>query len=282
MNVVDASVVVKWFVAEPGHVEALALLKSKARLFAPDFMLAEVANVLRRKFKRGELSEVQWREVVDTLPLYFDELFASASLMTKAVDIALKLDHSVYDCLYVAAASARSLVLISADRVLVDKCRLGGFGDVVVSIDAWHHAHNDITIDDLAIRRILDLHARFERTIDSVRDLVARPFGEGRFRITHSEDLKPAFDSPTYIGLRNAIVGLDRHGRAELLALGWLGQGYSGDDWSAILERAEDYLSDDPETHIDYLISKISHIEVGLAKRGAREADPELDGQDEV
>ncbi len=153
---------------------------------------------------------------------------------------------------------------------------------MVISIDAWHLTRSDFTTDDLTVRKILDFYARFEMTIDSVRNLVARPFGEGRLRITHSADLKPAFESPTYVGLRNAIVGMDRHGRAELLALGWSGQGYSGDDWSAILKRAEDYLSDDPETHIDYLISKISHIEAGLAKRGAREAGPELDGQDEA
>lgn len=282
MNIVDASIAVKWFVVEPGHAEALDLIRSETKLFAPDLVLVEVANALRRKFKIGELSEVQWREAVDALPLYFDGLIASTGLLATAFEIALRLDHSVYDCLYLAAASIESLIFISADQILIKKCQLSGLGSLIVSIDAWHELHNRVTADDGAVRSVLELYARFERTLDSVRDSVDRPFGSGPFRTMSSEDLKPAFDSPTYVGLRNAIRGMDRRGRAELLALGWLGQGYSGDDWSVILKRAEDYLSDDPDTYIDYLISKIPNIGSGLAKRGALEADPELDGPDKA
>lgn len=282
MNVVDASVAVKWFVAEPGHAEALALLASGSKLVAPDLVLVEVANALRRKFKRGELNEVQWREAVDALPLCFDSLFPSVGLMASAMENALRLDHPVYDCLYLAAVSSRSLLLISADQAFVDKCQHAGIGDAVISLDAWHQAHRRTTIDDGVVRRVLALHARFEKTLDAVRDLVASPLGEGRFRITRSEDLEPAFDSPTYLALRNAIVGMNRRDRAELLALGWLGQGYSGDDWSSILRRAGDYLSDDPETHIAYLISKIFHVEAGLGKRDAQRPEPTIHEQDET
>ena len=192
-----------------------------------------------------------------------------------AIDLALKLDHSVYDCVYLAGATAGSIALISADQVSVDKCRMAGLGRSVVSLQAWHEARHMTAPGDVAIREILDLHARFEKTLESVTDLVARPLGSGRLRFTRPEDLKPAFDSLTYVGLRNAILRLERRMRSELLALGWLGQGYSGDDSSVILQRAEDYLTDDPETHIDYLISKISHIEAGLTRREAKRVDPE-------
>ena len=138
MSVVDASVAVKWFVTEPYHSEAIALLGSGATLFAPDLILVEVANVLRRKFKRGELTEVHCREAIAILPRYFDRLIPSADLIGSAVEIALKLDHPVYDCLYVAVAAAKNHALVSADQVLVDKCQRAGFADRVIALDVWH------------------------------------------------------------------------------------------------------------------------------------------------
>jgi len=44
--VVDAGVVVKWYIPESGSDRAAALLETDRRLIAPDLLLAEVANVL--------------------------------------------------------------------------------------------------------------------------------------------------------------------------------------------------------------------------------------------
>jgi predicted nucleic acid-binding protein len=51
LSVVDASVVIKWFVPEPSEAETLRLRSSGQPLHAPDFLDLEVAsrasNVLR-------------------------------------------------------------------------------------------------------------------------------------------------------------------------------------------------------------------------------------------
>ncbi|CAK0765232.1 hypothetical protein CCP3SC1_450011 [Gammaproteobacteria bacterium] len=53
--IVDASIAVKWVVEEVGTNEAL-ILKHTHRLAAPDLIIAECANILWKKVRRGELS----------------------------------------------------------------------------------------------------------------------------------------------------------------------------------------------------------------------------------
>ena len=273
MNVVDASVVVKWFVTETGHAEALSFLEAGPDMIAPDFVLLETANVLRRKWKRGELSVLQWREIGEALPRYFSRLVPLESVIDAAVDLSIRLDHPVYDCLYLAVAVTEHAVLITADEVFSRKCSGAGLASHVVVLAEWVATRQGTTPGAAAIDQILALHDRFEQTFASVADQVSRPFGAAGIRLTHPGDLGPAWDSPVYLGLRRAIAGLGRPDRARLLALAWLGQGHGGDDWPAIIGRAEAYLSDDPELHLDYLISKIEHVRQGVT-RLAQQAEP--------
>ena len=57
--VIDASVAIKWVIAEHGTREALSLRRH--RLFAPDLLVAECANVLWKKTRRNELTEDEAR-----------------------------------------------------------------------------------------------------------------------------------------------------------------------------------------------------------------------------
>ena len=52
--VIDASIAVKWVVEEDGTPEALAL-RQRARLIAPELLVAECANILWKKVQRREL-----------------------------------------------------------------------------------------------------------------------------------------------------------------------------------------------------------------------------------
>ena len=61
--VVDASVVIKWFVEEELHDEALALLESEHDLHGPDLLFLEVANVAWKKALRGEIEGVDAYEI---------------------------------------------------------------------------------------------------------------------------------------------------------------------------------------------------------------------------
>ena len=51
--VIDASVAVKWYVTEAWRTEARSVLASAAERIAPDIILTEVANALRRKVTEG-------------------------------------------------------------------------------------------------------------------------------------------------------------------------------------------------------------------------------------
>ena len=52
--VIHASIAVKWVVDEDGTPEALAL-RQKAKLIAPELLVAECANILWKKVQRDEL-----------------------------------------------------------------------------------------------------------------------------------------------------------------------------------------------------------------------------------
>ena len=70
--VVDASVVVKWFVAEDLREEALKIrddyIEGKVRLSAPSLMPFEVLNAAR--YARKDINPRQLEEIAESLALY--------------------------------------------------------------------------------------------------------------------------------------------------------------------------------------------------------------------
>ena len=92
--------------------------------------------MLRRKLRKGEIGAAQALEAVETLPDLFSQVVPSADLIRDAWRIAEVLDHSVYDCLYLACAEQRSLDLITADDRFLDKARSRGRGSRVIALSA--------------------------------------------------------------------------------------------------------------------------------------------------
>jgi predicted nucleic acid-binding protein len=133
--VVDASVAVKWFVNEPGHRAALALTTGREVLGAPDFALLEILNVLRRKLRSGNMTSDQFRAASQLLPCYFDQLVPASQLVNDSVVLSSDLDHSIYDCAYLACARLTQSVLLTADLRFVDKAERAGYGALVRRLD---------------------------------------------------------------------------------------------------------------------------------------------------
>ena len=125
IRVVDASVAVRWVVAEPLSDEAVALLTQKAKLVAPELLRLEASNALVRKFRLGTLPEALARAALTTLSGHLDagllELVPDSELAPRAVELAIQLKHPVYDCLYLALAERTGGVYVTADAVFVDK-----------------------------------------------------------------------------------------------------------------------------------------------------------------
>ena len=67
--VVDASVVIKWFVPEVHTDAAQRLLGLSHEYFAPDLLFAETANTVWKKIKRGELSAQRGQQLVEAVSL---------------------------------------------------------------------------------------------------------------------------------------------------------------------------------------------------------------------
>ena len=108
MLVVDANVVTKWFVDQVHSDRAERVQTSKQRLIAPQLMIAEVTDALRKHVRVGDISVDQARTAVASLPRWFNEIVAMEQLADAALDLARKLEHSAYDCFYLALAESRS------------------------------------------------------------------------------------------------------------------------------------------------------------------------------
>ena len=119
--VVDASVALKWVVEEEGSEAAAAL--GAHSLAAPALLLEECANVLWVKRRRAELTSDEARARLRLLREAPVELVPSAGLLDQALELAIHLDQTVYDCIYLALAVHLDGQLVTADRRLAEACR---------------------------------------------------------------------------------------------------------------------------------------------------------------
>ncbi len=119
--VVDASVVLKWFLQEAGSDSAAALLDRDDLLIAPDPIVAEVCNAGWQAVRTGTALREQFEIAAARLAVALDALVPLRGLAADAVAAALTLDHPVHDCFYLALAEQRDVRLVTADRRLLGK-----------------------------------------------------------------------------------------------------------------------------------------------------------------
>lgn len=118
---VDASVATKWLLAEEHAARAAAVNAQRFDLVAPELLIVEVANVLRKRQRRGELTLQQASAMIDHITELPVKLLGHTRLAKAALTLSAKLDHSLHDCIYLAAAVAESCRLVTADRHLHEK-----------------------------------------------------------------------------------------------------------------------------------------------------------------
>ncbi|SNS30010.1 MULTISPECIES: type II toxin-antitoxin system VapC family toxin [unclassified Azospirillum] len=114
--VVDASIGVKWVVDESDSDDAVALIAGR-RLIVPGLFWVETANVLAMKAKRREMTRAAvadaWRDLANA-PLELVNMAPDTVL--PALTLAQDLQHTVYDCAYLAVALAVGCPVVTADR----------------------------------------------------------------------------------------------------------------------------------------------------------------------
>ena len=99
--IVDASVVVKWFVQEDRSGVARELVGEALR--APDLILPEAFSALAKRVRKGILPAASLEDVFPAIRRNVG-LVDLGSLIDAAERIARMSNHSIYDCVYVAAA----------------------------------------------------------------------------------------------------------------------------------------------------------------------------------
>jgi predicted nucleic acid-binding protein len=118
--VVDASVGLKWFVPEADSTFAQRLQDPAHQLHIPTFFDVEVANIIWKKRRRGELTRAEADAILAQLPLLPLTRHAEAPLIAPAFDVAEQTQRTVYDCLYLALAIQLGGRMVTADDRFVN------------------------------------------------------------------------------------------------------------------------------------------------------------------
>ena len=116
--VVDASVVMKWFVPEVHSDAARRLLAYRHDYIAPDLLFAETTNTIWKKVRRGELSQRDGERLVADLERAAVETVPCRALAADAYALASASGQTAYDAMYLALAVRLDTRMITADERL--------------------------------------------------------------------------------------------------------------------------------------------------------------------
>lgn len=118
-KVVDASVIVKWFLNEEKKTEALKLrdehISEKSMIIVPELLFVEVINALRYK-RADERRLLEASEALWEIQLHVEH--TNSFLLQTAVSLCLKYELSLYDALYAALAQLHGCQLVTCDNKL--------------------------------------------------------------------------------------------------------------------------------------------------------------------
>lgn len=134
MSVLDASVVLKWFVSENDSDKAEALRSEyylgQRDIIVPDLILYEISNALNYHpdFKPSEI-----KTAIQTLfDIGIEIVTPTQMLMSKAIDIASENNVTCYDASYFALAQDLQIDFITADQKFYNKLFQNNFRDIIL------------------------------------------------------------------------------------------------------------------------------------------------------
>jgi predicted nucleic acid-binding protein len=123
--VIDASVAAQWYFPERLTAHADALLAGSCELLAPDLLYLEIAGLLARRVRLGEIDEEGARAILAALRQVPFEWTPVSALVPAALSLALSADLRLSDSLYLALALQADCSLVTADRQLYEAARAG-------------------------------------------------------------------------------------------------------------------------------------------------------------
>lgn len=135
--VLDAGVVIKWFIPEAHSERALRLKEAEARFHAPAFLTLEIGNVLVKKRRRDELTHAEAEDIWRAFRMAPIKRHADDTLVLAAFDLAQQTQTTLYDNLYLALGVDLDIPFMTADRKFYQ------------AIQATPHRHRVHWIEDL-------------------------------------------------------------------------------------------------------------------------------------
>ncbi len=108
----------KLYVEQPHTEAARRLAAAGGLLVAPEPILPETASAFWKYVRAGPIGAEKARAALSKLPERFDMLSPLLPLTEDALEIAVSLNHPVYDCFYLALARRESAPLVTADKRL--------------------------------------------------------------------------------------------------------------------------------------------------------------------
>lgn len=118
--VVDASAMLRLITGHPEALEIERRVAQSSLVLAPALMLTEVANVLWKLQRAAALPvAADPQGLLRTAAELVDHLEPDRQLQAEALALAIRLNHPVYDCLYLASARREAASLLSCDQRLL-------------------------------------------------------------------------------------------------------------------------------------------------------------------
>lgn len=120
--ILDTSVAVKWFSSDKENhlLQAGKLLQdiqnNKIAIFAPEFLLMEVANALLFSKKLDSKTVKDSCQLLLQSPIIFTPL--TSALLFQAIKLAESYHLTIYDAVYLSLAQEKLCKIITSDRVL--------------------------------------------------------------------------------------------------------------------------------------------------------------------
>ncbi len=133
--IVDACVAAKWFFEENHTEKALSLLDTHNRLYAPDFILMEMDNVLCKRIRRREISADEAAEIRSAFQRFPVQYHSFTLLLNPAYEMANLTGSSLYDCLYLALAALMGERMVTADHRLYNGLKNSPFTKYLLWIE---------------------------------------------------------------------------------------------------------------------------------------------------
>lgn len=123
MSVLDASVVLKWFVKEKDSEKADVLrneyYQGSRDIIVPDLLLYELANALRY---HPDFTADEIKEAIDTLfDMGIEIITPTYALLHKSIDISKENNITCYDAVYLALAEDLQVEYVTADEKFYKK-----------------------------------------------------------------------------------------------------------------------------------------------------------------